>query len=787
MKRRAKRIKGGLSVLLVVCLLMPLASWTAYAEEQDSSTKNSLIQKEQGAEVLREGSVSYECVYHSDKGIVTLSGSISHETMIHCRDYTIEIYRLLPNETADLILTDKECKPLASAEITVKFSFTLTAQTASDRFSGYLVALRAPSGELFLTEHPVYIQIPSSEAVAQKDPLEYKGLSFADASVGSTLGTGTTVIPVDLDQVLSKTSAGYLYHVDQGYQYFDKEYVDRLDATIRSYAVTGCKVYLQLLLPASGLSMAISETADPTSQYYMPNMYSHQILQKIIAISSFLVSRYDDEHKGQISGLILGSRIDQKEYNDHGRLLTNVQYAEMYSYYFLVVGASARAIRSDLELVIPFSDTNDYKTPVKNTYYSPSDLLRQILGCLTRMGSKDVSCMTMIESTATPCGINEEFLTEKNWEPETDPTVLSVDSMKQYEEYLDALSRQYDNAPHGYLYRWTPKEEMKGTALTCAYSYGYYASLREKGPDAFIVSLSSQEQINDLAHIFRYIDTAESFSVTQSLLPYFRAENWGDLIQGISGKNVAVRKNFTCNLLSQSADHFRGAFAFLDFSKGNLGDWFVGVSAAEVKAGHNTSGVRGVYALINNSSSNKYGELICNFEYPESLVYTPYVEFLVEIATPEISQDALYELTVTIGCDAASAIGSKILYGGEQVSMVLNIQGYSEAYLAEYLKFSVRPLSAESEGYQLWILGMNGFSSDYSSEDLAGLIAAERAKIRDQRHSDEENTKKQTTIWITLGILLLITAVGLFLASRFKAEDRDKNKDAEKNGPSAAK
>ena len=562
--------------------------------------------------------------------------------------------------------------------------------------------------------------------------------------------------------------------MDQGYQYFDKTYVDQLDAMVRSYSVSGCHVYLQLLLSESGMDLALCDQPIDGTHFYMPNIYSQEILPKLSSISTFLVSRYDEEQEGRIHGMILGSRIDKREYNQYGDAMSLEEYAKAYACYLLVMGASARELQGDLELVIPFSDRNDYLTSMDGKRLS-SGLLESILEQLSHMGSPDLSCMTMIESHRTPFGIDETFAdSNEAWSHTADPSYLEIDNLLQYEIYLNDLSDRYDNAPKGYLYRWHADESLSGIPLASAYAYGYYGALREGGPVSFVFTPNHEKQLEELREIIQYVDTPKSLSVTKNLLEFFHVEDFREILPRFDSENLAFREHFACELLSETSDHFKGSFSFTDFSTGNVSEWAAGMSCTDIRSGYGNEGLRGVYAQIVPSADYKYGEMIYHMEYPESMTHTPYLEFLLGVTDSATHNDSLYEITVTLGGEGGSATASKIVRAGETISMIMNIQKYHEKYLAEYVKIGIRTIRGDAESVRLWMYGMNGLSTEHSSEELADLIAAERSKIRNQLSGEDESRESKTTLWITLGVLVAATAVGILVITHVRQTDRER-------------
>ena len=320
-----KSIAFFLLVLLIFSCAVPLIQATEPVADSESVNPS----EEEAHETLRENSVTYICRYNKETGMIEISGNVNHDVMVTHKNHFIEVYRIFPGSTFDAVIAE-EAEPLASMAIAVKFEFSLEAERISEKFSKYAIALRSPEGVVMLAAEPHFAGVDSEKSDVEIDRNAFKGIVSSQNSLGGSLGFGTAVIPVYLDRLLSDTSGGYLYLVDHTYRYFNKTYIDSLDALIRSYSAGGTEVYLQFLLPSGNSDMALSNGADEGAIYDMPNVYSEETMALLSAFSEFLAERYVDYQSGSISGIIVGSEIDRQHSNHRGSL-SLAQYAEQSS------------------------------------------------------------------------------------------------------------------------------------------------------------------------------------------------------------------------------------------------------------------------------------------------------------------------------------------------------------------------------------------------------------------------------------------------------------------------
>lgn len=772
-------MKKAVAAVLLFALLVPFISIAISAEPSSKAESAPALYG-----TLGENAITYVCQYQQEPGAVVIRGVVDHDVLVTHHEYSMEIYQIAPGDTFDGMLGRGDVKPVASTAISVKFEFSISVDTVADRFSKYAIVLLSPAGERILAAEPQYAEVSSTYTFDASERRAFKGIVSSSASVPGDLGAGTTVLPVDLEQIWSDIPDGYLYPVEQEYRYFDKSYVDNLDAKVRSASATGTRVYLQLVLPATGSRMAMSNGAEAGAVYDMPNVYSTETLASLNAVLEFLASRYESYQTGKLCGVVVGRSIDLYLMNWNGGSALE-QYAEQYAYYVTVVANSMRSYCPELDLLIPFSHMDSYTQEFSSEQgYAPSALLEAILRKLDQGCSGGFICGTMIESDQIPLGIRNETRSEISWkEPAAPQGVLTVETLNAYADYLSGLAATYQSAPTHYLYQWTVPVGVSGNALACAYTYAYYRLFGNARLASFLISFETVEAAGadvrpDLNRILRYIDTKDSFAMTEKLLPYFGVQNWQEIVGELSAESLAGRSVYRANTDIVKTD-WTGSFAYFEFSDGNVRDWIGGVGCAQLKSDYDGEGVRLLRASVKPDPNSQYAELMYLYEYPENTVYTPFMELEILLSEGSKTSQTLYELVVTFGNQESVVTAEYIVRSGEKTKLLLDMSEYAATHMVTYLKLSTRALDGTQTPYSLNLYSVKGHSAVYDSEKLSELIQAERLRIRNQSEQEEQGTDRRHLSAIIFCVLLAVTVVGVGVLMLIRKNDDKSQKNSE--------
>ena len=130
-------------------------------------------------------------------------------------------------------------------------------------------------------------------------------------------------------------------------------------------------------------------------------------------------------------------------------------------------------------------------------------------------------------------------------------------------------------------------------------------------------------------------------------------------------------------------------------------------------------------------------------------------------------------MTITVGNQTDAVRAEYMVSGKEMQELWVDMRSFSADNMAEHIKISTQSLSEKEEDYVLCLSEVTGYSAEYSSEQLAELISAERLRIRNQTDDSDGDDDKGSLVWIIFGVLVGVTGIGagLFMVFSYKKED----------------
>jgi len=765
-----KRILGLLLavVMLVLSVSVALGPLVVSADSTDIDTETS----------FPFDSVDFSCHFDEETSKIHVDGVIRHDVFVTHNDYTIQIYAIPPGADAKTVINDPTNMSVAGSNIAIKFEFVLDAKDVLLRYSRYCVVLRSPEGEQILCSEPKFAEVATAFVANSGDRSAYKGIATSEVSVASHAGAGRVIIPVYFDRLISATSNGYVYGMDGENLYFDKSYVQEMDIKIRSATAVGTQVYLQYFLFSEYVNV-------------LPDTYDTEILRKIEAITTFLCERYENFQSGVFSGIVVGKAIDRSipMYADEAAV---TEYAEKYARYVIAVANTARRIHPSMDIVLPFSSANTYAEETVADVRSPSFFLECVLSILDRGFTNRFSCTAMIESDTVPLSYPDGWESGKApLSSVEDDTALHAGNIEKYAQYLNRLRTRFESTPEGFMFVWQVPNSLNGNALCAAYAYSYFRLISESQLTSFVVSFVDSERVghttgfSDISHLYTYIDTAESASVTKNLLSYFAIDSWGAISSSSYEGSYTLRTLYRTVPTASLPSDIKGSFAYFDFSTSvNLNTWFAGNACRGIRLNYLGSGTKALQMDM-TATDGAYAEAFCLYEYPENFVYTPYVAFRVAVEEKEENaSSALYEISITSGTGRTSIVASTSLHAGEMETIVLDLSDYVKDHMSNYWRISVRPLDGDHHEYSLWISDIVGYSTEYSQTALEELIHAERLRIRNLDNTADDDNGSRETFWMIVGIVGVVAMIGIgvFILLRMNDEgghEENKEKDNE--------
>ena len=241
-------MKKVVSFLVVLVLLFSALAVYAFASTKDHSINLT---------VSEIGNVT-ECEYDVETKKINISGNIAHEFLIEHSKYYIALYAIPYGSDYLEYLHSNEAVQLTKSDISVKFEFSLKAETNYEKFSTYCVVAMSEDGDIIPVDTPKLPIVRSELKYERGDKGSFKGVETQLTSSAVSVNASSTIVPVSLNRLLSKSSVGHFYSMHGTYLYFDKEYIAELDTRVRSLTASGASVYLRFLLDSEELSSVSS-------------------------------------------------------------------------------------------------------------------------------------------------------------------------------------------------------------------------------------------------------------------------------------------------------------------------------------------------------------------------------------------------------------------------------------------------------------------------------------------------------------------------------------------------
>lgn len=778
-----KRVLG-----MLIALLMIFNSTVILASAKNISF-NGVEITESDDDVGEISSISY----NDKEKKININGTVAHDTMVSRNEDKLEVYRIPIGEHAEDVISSESTEPVISADISVKFHFSIKAERPSERFSAYAVVIRGASGEWTTIGEPLYASVDSPEIDMAQDRTNYKGISTDLTSNATAVAVGSAIIPVRFEELLSRSSTGYLYSLQGTHIYFDKQYVNDLDIKIKSYGAIGAKIYLQFTFDSDGDSGVVA-LPTPEGASAVPDMSTEQNLTLISAFTDFLCDRYS-----ALSGIILGEKTDESYPGAEN--MTAREYSENYAQYMLVVANVARAIEPNMDIVLPLGDADSYTVNAQGEEdeFTGSKLLAGVSEFLDCSHIGRFAYSTMIETSSVPYGISEETLQSKKFSA-IGYNGINADKADIYSAYIETLGAEYTSTPLGFIFKWTPSADITGNVLACAYSYSYFKLMELSNIYSFVVSFEALEESgkytaqDEISNIMRYIDTSSCFDVTEPQLKALGVSSWYSIIKNMYSGDFDTRQIIQSTVYDALPEEILGSYVYYDFMyHTDLSIWSAGNFCDTLKIDHSKTSGRALKAHFTPSvrTPSEYSEFFCDYDYPENYGFTPYVSICFSIDEDEVNtlsetkevqatpapKRSLYEVKITMGSKTTTSELVAVCAAGEKQELIFDMSEFSDKSMVEYIKISLRSLSTGEtvKGYTFSLASVLGHSTVYTAGELSALITEERLRIRDMYDDTATEEKSPKNTWMIMmgaGLTVIVIAIGVFMC--FRREDDTK-------------
>ena len=718
----------------------------------------------QESELLSENILSFSCIYDPNTKNVNINGTMNHDAFALHGDSMLLIYSIPAGKSENDVIYDKSYSPIAESPVSISFAFSFKIDSIVERYCRYAIFIRSTDGKYILTTEAQYAEtnIAFEETV---DKSAFKGLSGNYSSSISSLNSQVTVIPVYLDLIFADDASGHIYQVNDYQIAFNENYIDELDAEIRSLSMFNTTVYLQFLLRSGGI---IPTFMNDGAEYALPNTFDEQTIMHIHAVTDFLISRYSGRENGYVSGIVLGKAWDNPSKFNSYKDVSFDSYVLMCGNYAAVVSNAARDINPKTNIILSFSadgfciEQNENENI--NNYFSSRKLLSALMEYFDESSYSGIKCSLLLEAYETPLDITSDDIKNGiDTEKDLPNGKFYIGGQSEISDFLAELSTKYKSATKYYTVLWIPKKELKGNALCAAYAYAYYELLTDNNVLGFNVEFSSKaenlENLSDLAFVLKNIDSSSSGEATEDLLAFFGKDTWLEVVNAKEFPKSTQKKYYYSSVLSNLPKKIKGEFCYFDFSKAFLADgWIRGAGCDDIKIDYLLTGDKALKANMRVGDGD-FCDLIYKYEYSENISYTPYIKFNIEINSERAFP--LYEIKFVFNSQSATFESSTVIKGNSQAEVILDMSKAKSFSLLDSVKISLRSLDGSVDNASLFIRDITGYSKNFSNQELGDFIEKERDK---QKY---HNLDSEYSVWFKIGFVALIISLSAALGFLF--------------------
>lgn len=744
------------------------------------------------------------CSYDPELGKVSVAGTINHKVMTEAENCRVALFRIPAWRSVENAIYDSE--PIADSAVSIRFDFAVECKSTSERLSMYAAALIYPDGSRALIAEPQYPTERSDRTVRPG----FKGVSSGASSGATDVGAGIVMIDVYLDSLADGKRSGYLQTVDGMSFYFNREYVDELDRSIRSASAGGSSVAVRLLVSAENdrNELCYASSSAYGALYRGVVVSDEASALTVYAYLNFLCTRYNGGAFGRIEAFVLGFCADMPEsYNFCAS--TGPMYYEIYARTLAMVGIAASKIGATL--IVPVSDRCDeYGAPLFLDFAAG---VGEYIECHTGF-----DILLMIDSTGNAYHITNEFFdrpieggdedlyseypsagkmsvsdnietsesddaayVDENDENDSDAEYelvattfeegfIGADNLSLLPFYIQLLSQRCSSVDDGYMWCWTPGDDVSGSALSTLYAY-CYAALAANGAYSFILRTDS-ERFTSVSHLVKYIDAGDFYDETSFVLELFGVSAWEDILPGFDEFELPLRIMTEATLVTDEPEHL-GEYMLWDFgtASGAQG-WSAGLGCDSLRTVYDSRDgcLKGV---LDDRGGGVYSDICCICDPFETLNYTETIAIELSCSGGTDAPDSgeLYEVKLMIYSDGATLEGRAVVSEGEKIVLYLDAASVMSGSGIESVKLAARRVSGTGD-FVLRTYSIKLLSSRYSDRELGELISAARAAAKTENGTNPSlgnGTDKLFTALLLTGITAAMgVCVAITIAKREK-------------------
>ncbi len=668
--------------------------------------------------------------YDRKSGQLRIRGSVRYDIMTDNRTAKVSLYAVRIGQGS----VPYGAEPIATVPMSSYFDFRVKMPNDS-RFYAYIVTVENQNGEIL---HSFLPRVPCSELEAPEDGF-FKG-AVTDANILATRAdVGMTVVDADISEMLSAAGNGYMYALDGLYYYFDRSFVNKLDAEIKNGYENGMEVYIRLLAPDN------AETG-------LPGLigFSDMYTLRLYAMVDFLCDRYSNYSRGIVSGVIFGRGIS----DELPETMSFARYTERYAESLYAVHEAMAEAGRPMRLVLPVADGvgQDGNSLSHPFLVSLADRIAGRFG-----GGLDLTVMLCESSIIRPDNADMEKL----WGTA---------------EFLRQLHTRAPMISEAHLCFFEPKTATDREVLSATLSLGYYTAVSRDKVNGFVFSTAYCPDIGlaeSLFELYRYIDTQLAEDYVGRLLYGFGIMEWKKLIPDYNDKRevLTVYRKTT----SPHAPPFRflGEAYLWDFSGiANDYGWSAADGCASLMMKRDLETNRALVASMIPVVENDFlSEIVYRFDTPGAYAAVDALSFDVRVDAP----GGKYHVTVQICTDGSIAESQATCEAGVLSRIYVNTAGLIGEEGIDCIRIFTAPATERTSEYSLAVGSISAHSTTMSRTNLEELISGSR--LTESILPSEEDKVGVSVGWIY--VLALASFVGVatvfILSLRGEEEKKDES------------
>lgn len=631
-----------------------------------------------------------------DEARITVQGTVDDPAALGGR--TLELYELAPYQYEpdykSALLLASQAGSLSSPA----FSFSVDRfDGARDRYySKFLVVARDPAGdaEAQFVDNPKYVtdlRFSAKYAYPYPTARSKKGLQVQMVDDAEELGIGHAGINLAFERLmLSGPGNAVSYEMDGKTYYFERDYLEELDAQIKPLSDNDVIVNLILILydsnePNSAIDKLIHpDAARGQGTVYAFNTANDEGVEYVKAAMEFVTERYTrpDEAYGRVVGYIVGNEVDaQWVWQNMGEKTLN-QFMDNYERTVRVVYQAARKHYDNARVYISLTHFwNTSLNPGQPTRYYKG---RDVIDKMNELSKENGDFPWFVAHHPYP----EDLFDPATWNDTTatdsvDSERVTFKNLHILPQYLAREQLRFDGEPRRIILSeqgfHTPNLSAEAQRLqAAAYAYAYYKVLFNESIDSFILHRhvdhkiegglrlglwswdddrpepSSPDEKKAIYEVFQKIDTEASVEVTEFAKSIIGISDWrqvtpnfdeGQLAQRVPPRLVGVQ------FIGKSRPD-----AVIDDFDGGLGEWEEAENADEIERSSDAFGDGGALQVNFNALAKLWRGAVVSFGAPVNASSTPYLSLALKLPSFEASDRYYAKVKVYRGLEVAEGV-----------------------------------------------------------------------------------------------------------------------------------